>query len=149
MKIFTKEEWERKQYKGRWDDSRFNLDRVAAGELHPYYIGRRHLMVGGERGPELLTEGLHFLVDGDYSELPVLEKANAKVGACYQFAGGYIQVTEIIRYTEEEANERGLYYLDHVRYVQHTRRGTYNGGCALPGGDVVRYFVFDGKEINR
>ena len=93
-------------------------------------------MVGSLHGCTLLTEGLHFLVEDDYGHLPWLEKANAKVGACYQMPGGYLQVTEIIRYTEEEARERDLYYLDHVRYIQHAKWGTVDGGCALAGSDV-------------
>lgn len=75
-------------------------------------------------------------------QLPVLNKENAVVGGCYQVAGGYIEVTEIIRYTEEEAHERGLYYLDHVRYILHLEKwGTFRGGCAIPGGDTVEKFV--------
>lgn len=143
MKIYSKEEWAREQYKGRWDPSPFILDRVEAGEVPAAYIGRRTVMVGGEHGCTLLTEGIHFLVDGDYSELPWLNKENAMVGACYQFPGGYKQVTEIIRYTEEEAHERGLYYLDHARYIQHAKWGTVDGGCALAGSDVVENFVCD------
>ena len=137
MKIYTKEEWEREQYKGQWGDSPFNRDRVEAGELHPYYIGRRNVMVGGPHGCTLLTEGLHFLVEGDYSHLPYLEKANAMVGACYQFAGGYIEVTRVYRLTEEEAMEKDLYGLDRVEFIQ--RGGPdlcLNGGCAVPGSDI-------------
>lgn len=144
MKIYTKEEWAREQYNGRWEASPFNLDRVELGELHPYYIGRRNVMVGGDHGCTLLTEGINFLVEGEYDQLPVLDKSNAKVGACYQVSGGFIRLTEIIRYTEEEAHERGLFYLDHVKYVLHAKTyGVVRGGCAIPGGDTVQTFVLN------
>lgn len=136
MKIYTKDEWERKQYKGRWEASPYNLDRVEAGELHPYYIGRRNVMVGGKYGSTLLTEGINFLVEDDYSNLPWLEKANAKVGACYQFGGGYIEVTKLYRLSEEEAIEKDLYGLDRVEFIQHAKWGSIPGGCALAGSDV-------------
>lgn len=136
MKIYSKEEWAREQYKGRWEPSPFNLDRVEMGELHPYYIGRRNVMVGSIHGCTLLTEGLHFLVEDEYDELPVLNKENAKVGACYQFPGGYIEVLDIYRLDEETAKERDLYHLDRVAYMQHAKWGTALGGCALPGSDI-------------
>jgi len=138
MRHYTKEEWEREQYKGLWEASPFTLDRVAAGELPAYYVGRRNVMVGGEKGCTLLTEGVHFLVDGEYDQLPVLHKSNAMVGACYQFAGGYIEVTKVYRLTEEEAQEWQLFYLDRVSYIQHAEWGTVPGGCALPGGDEFK-----------
>lgn len=136
MKIYSKDEWARAQYTGRWEAHPFNLSRVEAGELHPYYIGRRNIMVGGEYGPTLLTEGLHFLIDGDYENLPFLEKANAKEGACYRFAGGYIQVTRVYRLTEEEAKEKDLYGLDRADFIQHAPWGSIPGGCALAGSDM-------------
>lgn len=138
MKIYSKEEWAREQYKGQWGDSPFNRDRVEAGELHPYYIGRRNVMVGGLHGCTLLTEGLHFLVEGEYDQLPWLNKENAKVGACYQAPGGYIEVTKVYRLTEEEAQEMQLYYLDRVDYIQHAEWGSVPGGCALPGSDEFK-----------
>lgn len=128
MKIYSKEEWAREQYKGRWEASPFNLDRVEAGELPAYYIGRRNVMVGGSHGCTLLTEGVHFLVDGEYEELPVLHKDVAMVGACYQFAGGYIQLQEIYRISEEYAKENQLCYVERVK--------TTAGDFALPGSDV-------------
>ena len=138
MKIYTKEEWAREQYKGRWEASPFNLGQVEAGELPAYYIGRRNVMVGGENGPTLLTEGVHFLVDGEYDQLPVLHKDIAMKGACYQFAGGYIKVHQVVRITEEYAQEHLLYYLDHVLYTHYTKSGTTYGGCALPGSDEFK-----------
>ncbi len=140
MKIYSKEEWAREQYKGRWEASPFNLDRVEAGELPAYYIGRRNVMVGGERGCTLLTEGVHFLIEDDYDGLPFLCKDNAMVGACYRFPGGYIEVTKVYRLSEDEAREFELYYLDRVDYIQHAKWGTVDGGCALAGSDVSEYF---------
>ena len=140
MRIYSKDEWAREQYKGRWSDSPFNRDRVEMGELHSYYIGRRNVMVGGLHGCTLLTEGLHFLVEDDYDELPILSKANAKVGACYRCPGGYFELTRVYRMTEEEAQEKDLYYLDRAEYIQHAKWGTITGGCALPGSEVSERF---------
>lgn len=140
MRIYSKDDWAREQYKGRWEASPFNLGQVEAGEIPAYYIGRRNVMVGGENGCTLLTEGVHFLVEDDYDTLPWLEKANAMVGACYRHPGGYIQVTEIYRLSEAEAREHELYYLDRARYTHHAKWGTVDGGCALAGSDVSEYF---------
>lgn len=136
MKYYTKEEWAREQYKGRWEASPFNLGQVEAGEIPAYYIGRRNVMVGGEHGCELLTEGVHFLIEGDYSNLPVMDKDNVMKGACYQFSGGYIEVLDVYRLDEETAKEHDLLYLDRVAFIQHAEWGTALGGCALPGSDV-------------
>ena len=140
MKHYTKEEWAREQYTGRWEDSPFNLSRVEAGELPAGYIGRRNVMLGGDRGCELLTEGVHFLVEDDYSHLPWLTKENAMVGACYRHPGGYIEVTRVYRLTEEEAREHELWYLDRASYIQHAKWGTAETGCALAGSDLSEYF---------
>jgi hypothetical protein len=130
MKIYTKEEWSKEQYKGRWEDCPFHRSRVEAGELHPYYIGRRNVMVNEGRGPCLITEGLHFLVEGDYDNLPVLDKGNAREGAAYQFAGGYMIVHRIYRISDEHAKEHGLLYLD--------RAETSIGDIAIPGSDTLQ-----------
>lgn len=128
MKIYTKEEWARAQYTGQWGDNPFNRDRVACGELPAYYIGRRYIMVGGDHGPTLLTEGVHFLVDGDYSYLPLLDKSVALEGAWYQSAGGAIQLRRVYRLNEEYAKENQLIYVE--------RAETSMGDFALPGSDV-------------
>ena len=130
MKIITREEWDRCQYTGRWADSPYYRDMVANGELPAYYIGRRNLMVNEGRGPCLITEGLHFLIEGDYSTLPVLTKQNAKEGAAYQFCGSYLIVNRIYRLTDEEACERRLVYLD--------RAETTAGDFALTGSDIFQ-----------
>lgn len=128
MRHYTAEEWAREQYKGQWGDSPFNRDRVECGELPAYYIGRRNVMVGGDHGPELLTEGVHFLVEGDYGHLPTLCKENALEGAWYQFAGGPIQVRKVYRISEEYAKENQLCYVERVE--------TSMGDFALPGSDI-------------
>ena len=130
MKIYTKEEWAKQQYTGQWEDCPFHRSRVEAGELHPYYIGRRNIMVNEGKGTTLLTEGIHFLIDGDYSTLPVLHKSNAKEGAAYQGAGGVIFVQKIYRISEEQARRDDLMYLDRVT--------TSIGDFALPGSDIFR-----------
>lgn len=130
MKIYSKEEWDRKQHTGQWADNPWNRSRVEAGELHPYYIGRRYVMVNEGKGPCLITEGVHFLIDGDYSTLPVLNKENAMVGAAYQFAGGVTFVKEIYRLSEEQARREGCMYLDRVK--------TSDGDYAIPGSDIFR-----------
>ena len=127
MQIFTKEEWSRKQYTGQWEDNAWNRDRVKAGEVPAYYIGRRHLMVPG---PKLITEGVHFLIEDDYSNLPVLHKSNALAGAAYQFGGGVLYVHRIYRLTVEQARDLGAVYLDRVE--------TTAGDFALPGSDTVK-----------
>lgn len=70
MKKYSKKEWAElvrrvPGYIGRWEPTPFNLDRVAAGELPAEYIGRRNLLTSlpGE-GTVLLTEGIHFIVEG-------------------------------------------------------------------------------------
>lgn len=102
---------------------------------YPEWEGRRAAFLPGE-GTALSVEGVHFLVDGDYSHLPWLEKKNAAEGCCYQFAGGYVQVTKIVRLSEEYALENDLYYLDRVEFIQHAKWGTRPGGCALAGSDL-------------
>lgn len=129
MKIFTKEEWAKQQYTGQWGDNPYNRSRVEAGELHAYYIGRRTLMVNEGTGLCLITEGLHFLIDGDYSNLPILHKSNAMEGAAYQSAGGYMIVHRVYRLTEQQAREWGVVYLDRVE--------TSMGDFALPGSDTL------------
>lgn len=77
------------------------------------------------------------MVGGDYSHLPVLNKANAKVGACYQFAGGKIMVKKVYRIPEDYARANNLLFLDRARFVQFVGDQEIPGDCALPGGDTV------------
>ena len=66
MRHFTKAEWDAipNAYKGRWEPSPLNLDRVEHGELPAEYIGRRNTVVYEDgRGTVLITEGAHFIVD--------------------------------------------------------------------------------------
>lgn len=66
--------------------------------------------------------------------LPTLTKQNADRGRCYCFAGGWLRVTRIYRFTEQEADEQCLLYLDHFEGITHD--GQTIGG-AIPGGDTI------------
>lgn len=65
MRHFSAAEWAAipEDYKGKWEPSPWNLDSIARGELPAKYLGRRNVIVAGERGTTLLTEGFHFVVD--------------------------------------------------------------------------------------
>ena len=65
MRHYTKREWEKEQYKDRWDDCPYFRDMVENGELPAEYIGRRTVMVNEGNGCTLLTEGFHFTVDDE------------------------------------------------------------------------------------
>ena len=95
---------------------------------HPQRKGRRVAFLPGH-GTTLYTEGIHFIVDGDYSHLPILCKANAEESAAYQFGGGVLYVKRIYRISEEYASENSLLYLD--------RAETSAGDFALPGSDTI------------
>lgn len=120
MRIITKEQYSRicSDYKGIFSDYR---------RTQPWHKGRRMAFLPGE-GAVLSLEGVHFLVDGDYSHLPILEKDNAREGCAYKSAGGYQIVIRVYRITEEQAEEWDLMYLDRVK--------TTTGDFALPGSDV-------------
>ena len=67
MRHYTKAEWRKitESYKGRWEASPYNLERVKRGELPAEYIGKRTTIVNDEhRGTVLITEGAHFVIDG-------------------------------------------------------------------------------------
>ena len=120
MRIITKEQFAKicSDYKGVFHDYQ---------GTHPEHKGRRTAFLPGE-GTALFLEGVHFLVDGDYSHLPILCKSNAVAGACYQFAGSYLVVHEVYRLAEEYAEEHELMYLDRAK--------TSVGDFALIGSDV-------------
>lgn len=122
MRIITKEQFARigADYKGVFHDYH---------GTHPEHKGRRTAFLPGD-GTVLSIEGIHFIVDGDYSHLPILSKHNAVVGCAYQSAGGYQIVQEIYRLTEQQAEEWGCMYLDRVK--------TTTGDFALPGSDIYR-----------
>ena len=67
MRHFSAAEWAAipEAYKGRWEPSPWNLDSIARGELPAEYLGRRNVIVAGRYGTTLLTEGFHFVVDGE------------------------------------------------------------------------------------
>ena len=122
MRIITKEQFARigDDYKGTFEDFRGTM---------PHHKGRRTAFLPGE-GTTLSLEGVHFLVDGDYSHLPILNKNNAVVGCAYQFAGGCQIVRRVYRLTEEQAEVWECMYLDRVE--------TTMGDFALPGSDVYK-----------
>jgi len=70
MKKYTEKEWARMErehpdYVGRWGDTPFNRNRVEAGELPAEYIGRRNMLdYEPGVGTVLLTEGVHFVIEG-------------------------------------------------------------------------------------
>lgn len=66
MRHYTKAEWRKipESYKGRWEASPYNLERVKQGELPAEYIGKRTTIVNDEHhGTVLITEGAHFVID--------------------------------------------------------------------------------------
>jgi len=67
VRHFSAAEWAAipEGYKGRWEPSPWNLDSIARGELPAEYLGRRNVIVAGRYGTTLLTEGFHFVVDGE------------------------------------------------------------------------------------
>ena len=67
-------------------------------------------------------------VPNDPKKLPVLNKSNAVVGACYA-GGGYL--LKVYRITEEYAERYDLMYLDRCEVSNY-------GDCALGGSDVYR-----------
>jgi len=131
MKIISKAEFDRIQdgYKGIFEDFQ---------ETHPEWKGRRTAFLPGE-GTTLSIEGIHFLVDGDYSHLPTLQKANACVGACYQFAGGCTLVKRIYRLSEAQARQEKVVYLDRVE--------TDGGDFALPGSDIRSDLIMRASDL--
>lgn len=96
--------------------------------VFPKRKGRRVAFLPGH-GTTLYTEGIHFIVDDDYSHLPILCKENAEEGAAYQFGCDVLYVNRIYRISEEYANENSLLYLERVE--------TSAGDFALPGGDTI------------
>ena len=95
---------------------------------HPQRKGRRVAFLPGH-GTTLFTEGIHFIVDGDYSNLPILCKENAEEGVAYQFGGDVLYVKRIYRISREYARENHLTYLERVE--------TSIGDFALPDGDTI------------
>ena len=122
MKTITKEQYSRigSDYKGIFSDYR---------GTQPWHKGRRTAMLPGE-GTTLSLEGVHFLVEGDYTHLPILSKDNAREGCAFQSAGGYQIVKRVYRISEEQAEAWDLMYLDRVE--------TTMGDFALPGSDIYR-----------
>ena len=95
---------------------------------HPQRKGRRTAFLPGH-GKTLFVEGVHFIVDGDYSHLPALCKKTAEEGAAYQFGGDILYVRRLYRISLEYARENHLAYLEHVE--------TSIGDFALFDGETV------------
>ncbi len=117
--------------------SKADFDRISADYkgvymdyhgTHPQRKGRRAAFLPGH-GTTLFVEGIHFIVDGDYSHLPILCKENAEDGAAYQFGGDVLYVKRIYRISREYARENHLAYLERVE--------TSIGDFALPDGDTI------------
>lgn len=130
MKIISKKDFDAipDAYKGVFSDYQ---------GTHPEWKGRRTAFLPGE-GTVLFTEGVHFLVDGDYSHLPALHKSNARVGDCYRFAGSYIKVTKVYRISEQYARDHNLYQLDRADFIHQVGNRTVTSGCGLPGSDILK-----------
>lgn len=83
--------------------------------VFPKRKGRRVAFLPGH-GTVLYTEGIHFLVDGDYTHLPILTKENAEEGAVYLFGNNDYQIVQrIYCISKESACENNLTYLDRVQ----------------------------------
>ena len=117
--------------------SKADFDRISADYkgvyidyhgTHPKRKGRRVAFLPGH-GTTLYTEGIHFIIDDDFSHLPALCKENAEEGAAYQFGGGVLYVKRIYRISPEYARENHLAYLERVE--------TSIGDFALPDGDTI------------
>lgn len=102
--------------------------------LYPQRAGRRVAILHGH-GTTLSVEGIHFVVDGDQTHLPVICKENAEVGAMYQGAGGPCTVTRVYQLTETEAAERDLIYLDRAEARMADGRTVE---FALPGSAIAK-----------
>lgn len=117
--------------------SKADFDRISADYkgvymdyqgTHPQRKGRLVAFLPGH-GTTLFTEGIHFIVDGDYSHLPILCKENAEEGAAYQFGGDVLYVKRIYCISPEYARENHLAYLERVE--------TSVGDFGLPDGDTI------------
>lgn len=105
--------------------------------------GRRAVVVrnGQDTGYETIVEGIDFLVEHDYSHLPILNKATAKEDEFFSFGGkDCVLVEKLVRLSEAEAEKQDLYHLDRVRYQRYWPKNPSCpiGSCALPGSDIRR-----------
>ena len=86
----------------------------------PHLKGRRTWVTKDENGATaLLIEGVHFLVENDFSNLPGLTIENACVGVAYGFCSGYQILERLYSITEEFAEENWLCYLDRATTTAH------------------------------
>lgn len=96
--------------------------------------GRRTVAFNGNTA----VEGIDYLVEHDYTHLPVLHKNTARVGEFFTDGYACVQVLELTRLTDKEAWEQDLLYLDRVRTLRRWPGNTRNlTMCyALPGSDI-------------
>ena len=120
MEIISKEYYDKlsKDYKGIFNDFRGDS---------PELNGRRTWLKKGV----LLTEGVHFLVDGDYSHLPTLCKETAHIGNAYRFCNGYMILNSIETLSDEFMKEHELYYREQFHSTAYFETGVYEMGGAL------------------
>ena len=122
-----------KDYKGTFADYRNEA---------PQLKGRRTWLTKDERGPVLLLEGVHFLVEGDFSHLPALTKETAADGLAYSWCGTGFQIVEkVYTITEEYAKANHLAYIDRVK--------TTKGDFALSGSRWSQYSQLPFEEFKK
>ncbi len=98
------------------DYDRIHSDYKCICTEHNKHKGRRMAFLPGY-GTTLFTEGVHYLVEGDYNHLPVINLKNAEKGLAYRFAGGYFIVQEIYKVSPKYASDNDLYYLNRVKVI--------------------------------
>lgn len=124
MLTISKEKYDSipKDYKGIYQDYRNEA---------PQLKGRRTWLTKDESGTVLLLEGVHFLVEGDYSHLPILTRETAATGLAYAWCSRFQIVQEVYTISEEYAKENQLCYIDRAR--------TTAGDFALSGSRWSQY----------
>lgn len=70
------------------------------------------------------------------SDLPIINAQNAVLKGAYQFAGGWMEVTEISRLSAEAMKERNLDWRVRVKTETHTDMGTKALNFALRNPDA-------------
>jgi len=132
MLTISKEKYDSipKDYKGIYQDYRNEA---------PHLKGRRTWLTKDESGTVLLLEGVHFLVDGDYSHLPTLTRETAATGLAYAWCNRFQIVQEVYTISEEYAKENHLAYIDRAR--------TTAGDFALAGSRWSQYSQLPFEEF--
>ena len=106
----------------------------------PHLKGRRTWLTKDENGATaLLIEGVHFLVDGDFSHLPGLTKENACIGFAYGWCDGYQILEKLYSITEEFAEENWLCYLDRATTTAHVAGRVDRHDFAISGSRTSQW----------